>query len=175
MNDTPPTNDLAGDTAAKKIEELELKLAAAHKEALAAASGYIHACTIAGKALLLIDTSLRRGLHHSRPILVEQLSELRKQLTACTLMGDGKIQINTNVRLFDLVRYMRTELHEANLITDSEYHWLACDAEMANSPEGGSPSPRRLEDYDEAIAKIKAEARLRSGSESPAEESPAVD
>lgn len=55
--------------------------------------------------------------------------------------------INTNVRLFDLVRYMRSELHEQDLITDEEYAWL-CGSEMASSKQGGSPSPRRLEDYD---------------------------
>jgi hypothetical protein len=56
--------------------------------------------------------------------------------------------INTNVRLFDLVRYMRSELHEAQLINDDEYAWLCGGSEMAHSPKGGSPSPRRLEDYD---------------------------
>lgn len=56
--------------------------------------------------------------------------------------------INTNVRLFDLVRYMMAKLHEEQLITDSEYAWLCGGSDMANSPKGGSPSPRRLEDYD---------------------------
>lgn len=62
--------------------------------------------------------------------------------------------INTNVRLFDLVRQMRAELHEANLITDSEYAWLSGGADMAHCPEGGSPSPRRLEDYDDIKARM---------------------
>ena len=61
--------------------------------------------------------------------------------------------INTNVRLFDLVRYMRSELHEADLITDQEYFWLCAEAPMAKGQ--GSPSPRRLEDYDEIRAKMK--------------------
>jgi len=56
--------------------------------------------------------------------------------------------INTNVRLFDLVRVMRSELHEADLITDEEYSWLLSEAPMAKG--SGSPSPRRLEDYDRA-------------------------
>ena len=64
-----------------------------------------------------------------------------------------KPPINTNVRLFDLVRYMRTELHEAELITDQEYFWLCAEAPMAKGQ--GSPSPRRLEDYDEIRAKMK--------------------
>lgn len=56
-------------------------------------------------------------------------------------------EINTNVRLFDLVRFMRSELHQADLITDEEYFWLCAEAPMAKG--SGSPSPRRLEDYDE--------------------------
>jgi len=59
--------------------------------------------------------------------------------------------INTNVRLFDLVRYMRSELHEAELITDAEYAWICAEAPMAKGQ--GSPSPRRLEDYDEVKAR----------------------
>ncbi len=58
-----------------------------------------------------------------------------------------KSDINTNVRLFDLVRFMRSELHEAELITDEEYAWLCMGCAMAKGQ--GSPSPRRLEDYDE--------------------------
>lgn len=66
--------------------------------------------------------------------------------------------MNTNIRLFDLVRFMRSELHEADLITDDEYFWLCSEAEMANSPTGGSPSPRRLEDYDELRGQLTAQA-----------------
>ena len=64
--------------------------------------------------------------------------------------------INTNVRLFDLVRYSRAILHEDELITDEEYAWLCGGAEMANSPKGGSPSPRRLEDYDDLSKQLEA-------------------
>lgn len=52
----------------------------------------------------------------------------------------------TNERQFDLVRFMRSELHQANLIDEDEYFWLCCDAPLAKGE--GSPSPRRLEDYD---------------------------
>ena len=62
--------------------------------------------------------------------------------------------INTNTRLFDLVRYMRAELHDADLITDAEYAWLTAEADNAKTPLGGSPSPRRLEDYDEIKARL---------------------
>jgi hypothetical protein len=60
-----------------------------------------------------------------------------------------------NVRLFDLVRYMRSELHAENLITDDEYTWL-CLKEFPNDPKTGSPSPRRLEDYDQLRAYVSA-------------------
>jgi hypothetical protein len=69
--------------------------------------------------------------------------------------------INTNVRLFDLVRFMRSKLYEAELITDREYIWLCAEAPMAKGQ--GSPSPRRLEDYDEIRAKMKRmESALKS-------------
>jgi len=70
-------------------------------------------------------------------------------------MNEAKPAINTHVRLFDLVRYQRSELHRAELITDEEYTWL-CTGPMAMSPKGGSPSRQRLEDYDELAANHKA-------------------
>ncbi len=63
--------------------------------------------------------------------------------------------INTNVRLFDLVRYCRAELHEEGLIDDKEYAWICAEASMNKSPSGGSASARRLEDYDELKDRIK--------------------
>jgi hypothetical protein len=62
--------------------------------------------------------------------------------------------IKTNKRLFDLVRYQRSELLQAGLITEDEYLYLLADAPLAKG--GGSPSPRRLEDYDEIRAKMKS-------------------
>ena len=76
-----------------------------------------------------------------------------------------KPAINTNVRLFDLVRHMRAELHIQDLITDEEYYWLCSEASMANSPDGGSPSPRRLEDYDklrEENAMLREQLKLET-------------
>lgn len=58
--------------------------------------------------------------------------------------------IKTNKRLFDLVRYQRSELLEAGLITEDEYLYILSDAPLAKG--GGSPSPRRLEDYDQVKA-----------------------
>ncbi len=66
-----------------------------------------------------------------------------------------KPAINTSERLFDLVRYMRAELHEADLISDEEYFWLCSESPMANSPKGGSPSRERLEEYDEMRERIE--------------------
>jgi len=63
--------------------------------------------------------------------------------------------INTHVRLFDLVRYHRAELHREGLITDEEYGFL-CAGPMAMSPKGGSPSRHRLEDYDELRVNLSA-------------------
>lgn len=57
----------------------------------------------------------------------------------------GSVPIST--RLFDLVRYCRGQLHEDGLITELEYAWLTADADLAKG--AGSPSPRRLEEYDE--------------------------
>lgn len=63
--------------------------------------------------------------------------------------------INTSERLFDLVRYMRSELHEGGLITDQEYAWLCAGDPMATSPTVGSPSAQRLEEYGEMVDRIK--------------------
>lgn len=60
--------------------------------------------------------------------------------------------INTSLRLFDLVRYMRADLLKTKLITEEEYGWLCGGSPMANSPKGGSPSRERLEEYDEMRA-----------------------
>ncbi len=64
--------------------------------------------------------------------------------------------INTSERLFDLVRFMRSELHQSNLVNDEEYAWLSVGSAMANSPKGGSPSVQRLEEYDDMRAELTA-------------------
>jgi len=53
-----------------------------------------------------------------------------------------------NQRVHDLVRFMRTELHNEGLITDEEYVSLA----------GDSGALQRLEDYDAVIQKAKEAA-----------------
>ncbi len=58
-----------------------------------------------------------------------------------------------DARLFDLVRYQRSELFEAELITEEEYSWLLSESPLAKG--SGSPSPRRLESYDQIRAKLK--------------------
>ena len=62
-----------------------------------------------------------------------------------------------STRLFDLVRYCRASLHEDGLITDMEYAWLAADADLAKG--AGSPSPRRLEEYDEIAKRLRSRER----------------
>ncbi len=64
-----------------------------------------------------------------------------------------KPDIATNVRQFDLVRCMRSELHAAELITDDEFNWLCAVAPMAQGKPGqGSISRQRIEDYDQLRA-----------------------
>lgn len=64
--------------------------------------------------------------------------------------------INTHRRLFDLVRYMRADLHAANLITEDEYAWLCTYEFKEDKGKPGSPSPRRLEDYDDLRKQLTA-------------------
>lgn len=116
---------------------------------LCAACGYVEATEIARRALSLMRRSLSQGVSHSRKTLEAAIPELEKKLAECKLSNKHEFaHIATNKRQFDLVRYMRSELHEANLITDAEYFWLCADAPLATSEEGGSPSRERLEDYD---------------------------
>lgn len=108
---------------------------------------YREQCAAANKGAKInahINHSLAAKLAEAK----RERDEAREQIASCA--------INTNVRLFDLVRQMRAPLHEDDLITDEEYFWLCGGCEMANSPEGGSPSPRRLEDYDVLSEKLQA-------------------
>lgn len=58
-------------------------------------------------------------------------------------------------RMWDLVRYQRSELLDVGLITIHEYGELA-SLETQNSPGQGSPSARRLESYDEMRQRLDA-------------------
>ncbi len=80
-----------------------------------------------------------------------QLAQSAEKLAALT----AKQPINTHVRLFDLVRQQRSELHQADLITDEEYAWL-CSYDPLNGTKPGSPSRMRLEDYDQLREKLAA-------------------
>ena len=93
-----------------------------------------------------------------RPLMLRKNNRLAsgRMRRPCSLNQPKKpmnSDINTNRRLFDLVRVMRSELHEADLISDEEYSWLLSEAPMAK--RSGSPSPRRLEDYDDMRARMK--------------------
>ncbi len=85
---------------------------------------------------------------------IYKAAEQRDALAEKLRRASEKQPINTHVRLFDLVRFMRRELHDADLIDDDEYAWL-CLSPMSTAPEGGSPSPRRLEDYDALRTKLR--------------------
>lgn len=72
--------------------------------------------------------------YHRAPI--EHAQALQKQLNTANRETE---------RLFDLVRYARAELHQANLITDEEYAEL-CQEGATGEHKG---SRKRLESYDE--------------------------
>lgn len=77
----------------------------------------------------------------------------------------SKQPINTHIRLRDLVRYARAELHQSDLITDQEYADL-CIGTNADRKFSGSPSPRRLEDYDDMrkeLACLRSQLTLAEG------------
>lgn len=82
------------------------------------------------------------------------LTSVTKERDEALRERDERKAINTNYRLFDLVRCLRADLHDAELITDEEYAWLCAEAPMATNSKGGSPSRKRLEDYDALRARV---------------------
>ena len=64
---------------------------------------------------------------------------------------DGAVKLMCDERLFDLVRFMRAELYDAELITNDEYVEL-CTEGATGLMRG---SVRRLETYDELINRVK--------------------
>jgi hypothetical protein len=135
---------------------MNANIAKAERDVLSACSGFIGAMEISRRAIKTIKDALRQGMAHSRKHLEKLLPQLEAELKQCRLDHQGPVHINSNVRLFDLVRYQRGALHEAELISDAEYSWLCSSAELATSPEGGSPSRERLEDYDTMRARLAA-------------------
>jgi hypothetical protein len=73
---------------------------------------------------------------------------VRKEVTA--LLCQIETLTDTNKRLGDLVRHQRSELHDAELITDEEYAALAED----------HAAVARLEGYDALRAKLGAVEKL---------------
>lgn len=120
-----------------------------HAAILKACYGFIGSMEITRKALKAIRSALSKGMQHSRKDLEALLPRLETEMQQCKLDHKGPAHINSNIRLFDLVRYSRNDLHHGQLISDEEYFWLCAEAEHATAPEGGSPSRQRLEDYDE--------------------------
>jgi hypothetical protein len=128
----------------------ETHLLPEHRRLLKFANAYIACHGLTHAAIMGLSRALRKGMHHSRQDLQDLHDRLHKELNQVTTDYDDTLHINSNVRLFDLVRYMRRELHEAGLITDEEYYWLCSSAPLARNPDlNGSPSRRRLEDYDD--------------------------
>lgn len=172
MNPTPTISEAArrateqighaiyNDTFVFRPEFAE-KVAAVVQSALDSA----HPAPKEGETDALIDS-----LYNSKLNMAEILAKVEGHARSLELrLSDAKREvealqkgqpINTHVRLFDLVRHQRAELHQAGLITDEEYFWLCSAAKMANDPKGGSPSPRRLEDYDSLRSHLKTANEL---------------
>ena len=89
-------------------------------------------------------------------LVLAEIARLRQQLAerdAEIARLTAQHPVNTNVRLFDLVRHQRSELLKQDLITESEYAIL-CMHRFPDCKKTGSPSPRRLEDYDALRARV---------------------
>lgn len=66
-------------------------------------------------------------------------------------------------RVFDLLRQMRSTLHQEHLISREEYAWLSAEAAYweggdPETPGQGSQAPRRLESYDDHQNRMKVMA-----------------
>jgi hypothetical protein len=89
---------------------------------------------IAANIVILTD---RPNWHPSAPIVDAIATALQTERDRAE---KGKPLLCDNLRLMDLVRYMRAKLYQEGLITEDEY--------LALSKEVPAGSPRRLEDYD---------------------------
>lgn len=101
----------------------------------------------------LVPVDFARTLERELAASQAQVAALRESLEK---REEYETKINTSHRLFDLVRFMRSELHEAELITDDEYSWLCSECPMNHSDKPGSTSRMRLEEYDEMRARLQA-------------------
>jgi hypothetical protein len=77
---------------------------------------------------------------------------------------EGDVRQPLHQRAWDLLRQMRSELLDAELISREEYAWLLAEAPGASDkPGAGSPAPRRLETYDEHAVRLKdAEGQVKA-------------
>lgn len=120
-----------------------------------------------------VQDALTKGVQARRSALEQALESVKfhaeksaARVEEIATAKNLKLPIATDARQFDLVRYMRSQLHEAELISDEEYAWLCSEAPLATAPEGGSPSPRRLESYDDMrkrIAELEAQLKEAKG------------
>jgi len=124
---------------------------------------WLHFCETHSMVLTASEESdIRHAANEEAEASIRTLErELAAAKAECERLR-AKQPIATDLRQFDLVRFMRQELHAANLITDEEYGWLCMEAPMARG--NGSPSARRLESYDRLnaeLARIRAELSQR--------------
>ena len=155
-----PTEPEPEPTAPEPAVEPPFDLFDLRRQIALSVSGYIEATDVARGLLADVKAALAGGVAHSRSRLELALTRYQKRYNKLTLCPEMP-SIKTDVRLFDLVRYMRSELHQANLITDAEFAWLL-QANPGEPSQDGSPSRERLESYDELRARLEeAESRLK--------------
>jgi hypothetical protein len=172
---TPTTHQLAQEAIAKINAAHEAELTTLRQqldertEELTAERNLHGQTRVVVEELNIIATDLRNAgqpqfiRSEAIRLLREEVCALKSSLATAEKQRDearAKQPLNTHVRLFDLVRQQRSELHQADLITDDEYVWLSGGAKLASDPKGGSPSPRRLEDYDEMRSRLTAADEL---------------
>jgi hypothetical protein len=67
-----------------------------------------------------------------------------------------KLLVGQYLRLFDLVRYMRAELHQAGLLDDMEYEFVCVEGATGNM----AGSVERLSTYDDIMAKLSRQNQV---------------
>lgn len=160
--DTPtpsPTLQAAAEGAAKELNQLEgdegfvsdqavIKVLLRHFSFVEELEKQRNEAMADYDRVALTNAELRADLNRAR----QEASELRGEVEKLA----KKQPINTHRRLFDLVRFMRSELHEQDLIDTDEYAWLCQHEFPEDKGKPGSPSPRRLEDYDDMRQRLAA-------------------
>lgn len=105
----------------------------------------ISASMLAQVETLKRDISIRRVMVISKKLGVPWTSLYPRESKPAPKELEESGTEPLNLRLFDLVRHQRSELHQAGLITDEEYTYLVGQ---------GNTSVKRLESYDHMRAKL---------------------